>query len=207
MHYDVTESGEALSIRMMFVNPLNYCNFQFLKKKNYAEELVYTLHKAEVRKKGSMLIAKRKIESFCPLNGKETKNLRKSKVFYEPLFNSYVFAYTEESNISLLKKIDGVISLVHWKGKPAIVKTEEIEAIREFTSNHHNIRLERIKVNGEGVIIDGPSYTMDGKILMVKNRSFNVNLPSLGYTMIAEIEVDSIRGVEISFGNKELLLQ
>lgn len=169
--------------------------------------ILYTKPKCE--KKVSVLLAKRKIESFCPLNCRQIKHSRKSKLLFEPLFNSYVFAYTEESNIPLLKKFEGVVSLVHWKGLPATIKSEEIEAIREFSTTHHNIRLERTKVNvnGEASIVDGPSYTMDGKILMVKNRSFNVNLPSIGYTMIAEIEVDSTRGVEISFGNKELLLQ
>ena len=158
--------------------------------------VLYTKPKCE--KKVSILLSKRKIESFCPLNCRQIKQSRKSKLLYEPLFNSYVFAYVEETNAPLLRKVEGVVSLVHWKGKPATIKTEEIEAIREFTINHRNIKLERTRINenGEATIVDGSSYKMDGKILMIKNRSFNLNLPSLGYTMIGEIEDASIFGRE-----------
>ncbi len=48
---------------------------------------------------------------------------------------------------------------------------------------------------------------MGEKILIIKNRSFNVTLPSLGFTMIAELEMEGVRELDISFGNKELLLQ
>jgi transcription antitermination factor NusG len=169
--------------------------------------ILYTKTKCE--KKVATLLAKRKIENFCPLNCRQIKHSRKSKFLYEPLFNSYVFACVEEREMPMLRKVEGVVSIVHWKGEPATIKAEEIEAIREFSVSHRNIKLERTKVNanGEAISVDGSSYTLDGKILMVKNRSFNVNLPSLGYTMIAEVEADGIRGVEIPFGNKELLMQ
>jgi transcription antitermination factor NusG len=169
--------------------------------------MAYTKPKCE--KKVALLLTKKKIDNFCPLNCKQIKHSRKSKLLYEPLFNSYVFANIEESNISLLKQVEGVVSLVYWKGTPAIIKDEEIEAIKEFTNDHQDIKLERTKItiNGEARNIDNPSYTMEGKILMIKNRSFNVNLPSLGFTMIAEMEAESMRGKEILFGNKQLLLQ
>lgn len=169
--------------------------------------IIYTKPKCE--RKVAALLSRRKIENYCPLNSKKIKHSRKSKLLYEPLFNSYVFIYIDESDISLLRNIESVVSLVYWKGQPAIIKNEEIEAIKEFTTYHQDIKLERTKVNvnGEARIVDGSSYTMDGKILMIKNRSINVNLPSLGFRMIAEMEeVDSIMGREVSFGNKELVL-
>ena len=120
-----------------------------------------------------------------------------------------MFANIGESDVSLFKQVENVVSLLYWKGRPAIIKNEEIEAIKEFTTDHQDIKLERAKVNvnDEARNVDDSSYTMDGKILMIKNRSVKVNLPSLGFTMIAEMEVESIMGREISFGNKELLLQ
>ena len=168
---------------------------------------VYTKPKCE--KKVAALLTKKKIENFCPLNCKQIRHSRKSKLLYEPLFSSYVFANIGESDVSLFKQVENVVSLLYWKGRPAIIKNEEIEAIKEFTTDHQDIKLERAKVNvnDEARNVDDSSYTMDGKILMIKNRSVKVNLPSLGFTMIAEMEVESIMGREISFGNKELLLQ
>ncbi|HEX7458571.1 MAG TPA: transcription termination/antitermination NusG family protein [Ginsengibacter sp.] len=169
--------------------------------------IIYTKPKCE--KKVAVSFTKKNIENFCPLNCIKIQSFRRSKTLQELLFKSYVFVYIEESDISLLKQVESVVSLVYWKGRPAIIKDKEIEAIKEFITDYRDIKLEKTKVNvnGEARIVDGPSYTMDGKILMIKNRSFNVNLPSLGFTMIAEMEAESMRGKEILFGNKELLLQ
>ncbi len=165
--------------------------------------IVYTKPKCE--KKIAVLLTKRKIENFCPLNCKELKNSRKSKLHYEPLFDSYVFVRVEESKLFSLRQVENVLNLVYWKGSPATVKDEEIEAIREFTSYHQNIKLERINVNEnwEPRNIDVPYYSIDGKILMIKNRAFCVGLPSLGFKMIAEVESEDVIGREIPFGNKE----
>ena len=169
--------------------------------------IAYTKSKCE--KKVAALLTKRKIENFCPINCKQIKHLIKNKLFLEPLFTSYVFLNIKENDFFQLKNVEGIVSLVYWKGRPAVVKDDEIEVIREFITYHRDIKLERtsINVNDAARIVDGPSYAIDGKILMIKNRSFSVNLPSLGYTMIAEMEAEGISGREITFGNKELLLQ
>ena len=169
--------------------------------------IIYTKPKCE--KKVGQSLLKRKIENFIPLNSKLVKDFRKRKFIYEPLFQSYVFVCIEEARIPLLYRIESIVSLVYWKGKPAVVNPEEIEAIREFTTDHQDIKLEKTNVNVSHDLqtTDGPSYTMGEKILIIKNRSFNVTLPSLGFTMIAELEMKGVRGLDISFGNKELLLQ
>ena len=169
--------------------------------------IVYTKPKSE--KKVAALLTKRKMENFCPLNCKSMVQFRKSKLVYEPLFSSYVFVNLEENEIHLLKHIENVVSLVFWKGKPAVIHNEEIKAIKEFTGDHQNIKLEKTQVNlnGEPKADDNRSYSIDGKILMIKNKSIRVNLPSLGFTLVAELEGESVLGREVTFGNKEFSLQ
>ena len=154
--------------------------------------IIYTRPKCE--KKVAALLTKRKIENFCPLNCKQIKSTKRSKLLYEPLFDSYVFAYIIEKDIDLLKQPDNVVSLVYWKGQPAIIRDDEIDAIKEFTNDHQNIKLERTQVNVNDVarIIDGPLYSMEGKVLSIKNKMVKVNLPSLGFIMIAEMETETI---------------
>ena len=82
--------------------------------------IIYTKPKSE--KKVSVLLTKRKIKNFVPLNCKQTMRSRKNKMHYEPLFSSYVFVKIEECDISLLSKVEGIVNVVYWKGKPAIVK-------------------------------------------------------------------------------------
>ena len=169
--------------------------------------IVYTKPKSE--KKVAALFTKKKIENFCPLNCKQIRSSWRNKTLQEPLFSSYVFAYITETETIKIKQTDGVISLVYWKGSPAIIKHDEIEAIKGFTIDYHNIKLERTIINPNDIvrIVDGPDYSIEGKVLTVKNKTVKVNLPSLGYTMIAEMETEDIMGRGISFGNKELLLQ
>lgn len=169
--------------------------------------IIYT--KPRYEKKMAALLTKRKIDNFCPLNSRMIKSSWRNKVHQEPLFNSYVFVYINQSDISQVTQMDGVVSLVYWKGNPAIIKEDEIEAIKGFILDYPNIKIVRTQVNVNDVarIIDGPSYSIDGKVLTVKNKIIKVNLPSLGYTMIAEMQTENVIGREISFGNKELMLQ
>jgi len=170
--------------------------------------ILYTKPKCE--KKVALLLTKRKIENFCPLNCKQVANTRKNKTIYQPLFDSYVFVHIGGDEIPQLKQLEGVVSLVYWKGEPAVIKDVEVVAIKEFTSVYVNIKLEKNAVEFHGNIrgIDEqPSYRRDGNLLMIKNRASKVYLPSMGFTMFANIEAGVGRGIEIAFGNKELNLQ
>lgn len=129
--------------------------------------------------------------------------MRRSKILHEPLFKSYVFVNIALEELSLLKQTDGVISVLYWTGEPAVIKDDEIEAIKEFTSDHQNIELERTWVDMHDVarVIDEPSYSMDGNVFALKNKTLKVSLPSLGYIMIAKLGDESI------FGRKATILQ
>jgi transcription antitermination factor NusG len=157
---------------------------------------VYT--KPNYEKKVSLLFTKKRIENFCPLNNIKIKPSRRNKLLQEPLFKSYVFVNLFDKDIHALKQTDGVISLLYWMGNPAIIKEDEIEIIKEFINDYQNIELERTHVNTNDMVrvIDGPTYSIEGKILALKNKTVKVNLPSLGYTMIAKIEDESIFGRE-----------
>ncbi len=153
---------------------------------------VYT--KPQCEKKVAALLTKKKIENYCPLSCVETQNLRKHKLVFEPLFKSYVFVYVTETE--QIKKIDGVVNLLFWLGKPAIIKDDEIAAIREFTNDHRNIMLERTVVNINDVTrnFNASSLAIEGKLITVKNKTLKINLPTLGYTMIAKIEDEGFFG-------------
>ena len=156
---------------------------------------VYT--KPHCEKKVAFLLTKRKIENFCPLNCIKIQFLfRHSKILQEPLFKSCVFVNVTEKETSMLKQTDGVISLLYWMGKPALIREDEISAIKEFTKNHHNIELERTQVNTIDIarIVEGPLYSIEGKVFALKNKTVKVNLPSLGYRMVAKMEDESIFG-------------
>lgn len=158
--------------------------------------IVYTKPKYE--KKVAVLLTKKKIENFCPMNCTKIQSFRHCKIIQAPLFKSYVFVNITENETSLLKQLDGVLSLLYWMGKPAIINHEEIEAIKEFANDHQNIELQSMPVNTGDITrnVDGLSYSISGKVLALRNKIVKVNLPSLGYVMTAIMEEESIFGKE-----------
>jgi hypothetical protein len=83
-------------------------------------------------------------------------------------------------------------------GKPAVINDAEINAIREFITDYQYIDLEKLSVNSNVVErnIFRSSYEIEGNVLAVKNKTIKINLPSLGYAMIANLKEGSVFGRE-----------
>lgn len=158
--------------------------------------------------KVALLLKKKGIENFCPFSLKKTQSLFRTKLIQEPVFKSYVFVKTSEPEvIELSKSINGIVSLLYWMGQPATINEDEITVIKNFTVKYNDIKLERLHSSELKMdnISSNITYTMDGKILLVKNREIKIKLPSLGYAMIATMKEDTLMGREI-FGNKDAVL-
>ncbi len=99
-----------------------------------------------------------------------------------------------------------VINFVFWKGQPAIVQNNEIDAIKEFTREYQDIRIEKTTVDLSGIVrmVDRPKYSVEGNLITLKNTKVKVNLSSLGFTMIAEIIPEDSLNKEVAFRNTEL---
>ena len=126
---------------------------------------VYTKPQAE--KKVAALLTKKKMEVLVPMVNAKTKLFRKNKFVFEPLFKSIVFVNATQEETQVLKQTNGVINLLHWLGKPAVIDTSEINAIREFTENYRNIKLEPTTVNNEEEVnnYNGSSISIEGKFM------------------------------------------
>lgn len=147
---------------------------------------VYT--KPDCEKKIAALFSKWKFENYYALNCVRTNVSWRSKLNWEPLFKSYVFVKISEDKIEKIQKLEGVVNFLYWLGKPAVIKTEEIEAIKELTEFYQDIKLERtiVNINSDLRIIDKPSYSIEGNFISVKSKTVTLNLPSLGYKLTAE---------------------
>jgi transcription antitermination factor NusG len=91
--------------------------------------------------------------------------------------------------------VNGVINLVYWLSKPAVIRNEEIEYIRSFLRNHHNVALKKtpVCINDTVRITKGPLMEYEGNVIGVKSKTVKLILPSLGYMMIAEVEKTNIK--------------
>ena len=153
---------------------------------------VYTRPRSE--KKVAEILTRRKIENYCPINKIVRQWSDRKKVVHEPLFPSYVFARVSESNVTALKQTNGVINLVYWLGKPAVIRDLEIEAVRKFLSEYSNIKLEKtpVTINDHVRVLSGPLMDLEGKVLSIGSNTVKLALPSLGYMMFAELETSNV---------------
>lgn len=158
-------------------------------KKWYA---VYTRPRWE--KKVAETLAKRKVEVFCPLNKVMRQWADRKKMILEPLFTSYVFVHVAEADYLTIKQTDGIINFVYWLGSPAVIKEDEINAIRNFLKEHTDVKLERVNINvaDKVRITDGLLVHREGDVLEVKSKTVKILLPSLGYAMTAEVSKSKV---------------
>jgi transcription antitermination factor NusG len=138
--------------------------------------LVYT--RAGWEKKVAENLTRRKIENYCPLNNPCKNNNRKT-IINEPLFNSYVFVRISETELLILKNTVGVINLVYWLDKPAVIRDAEIEIIKKVLNEYISIQLE--KTSRE-------SHAKQQVQVFSINNNLKIILPSLGYFLIAEMK-------------------
>jgi transcriptional antiterminator RfaH len=130
------------------------------------------------------------IEVYCPLV--ETVKIwsdRKKKV-KEPLFKSYVFVRIGEAERERVFMARGVVRFVYWLGKPALVRDQEILAIKDFlseTSSMDGLRTVSFAYMQELDIVQGPLKGARGKFLYRNKSRLILQIESLGISIKAVI--------------------
>ena len=146
--------------------------------------ILYT--KPSTEKKVSLALAKKKIEYFLPLCYKQ-KNLNFfNKLLKEPLFSGYVFVYVDSAKLTEIQNAVNALSVLYWKGRPAVISGEDVRNIMEFVDQHNYIEVLPIGVNSElKSNINKSPLIVDQKPFSHFRNSLNVILPSLGYILSA----------------------
>lgn len=137
-------------------------------------------------------------ESYCPLNKVRRKWSDRIKVVEEPLFKSYVFVHVEDAMRPEVRYVDGVLNFVYWNKKPAVVKDEEIVAIKRFLSEYDDVEVKTMDVQpaDEVVISAGVMMGAKGRVLRVMgNNIVEVRIESLGFILTAKFDKKAIAKV------------
>ena len=158
-------------------------------KKWYA---LYT--KPRWEKKIDASLIKKNIESWCPLQKIEKQWTDRKKIIEEPLFKSYIFVHIDLTEKVRVLQTDGILNFVHYLGKPAIIRDEEINLIKHYLlekdvkisliSKEGYAESTRIRVN-HGVFMG-----KEGTVLKNAKKKIFVKLESLGQVMVVEFPVE-----------------
>jgi len=159
-----------------------------MEKNVYEWYVVYTRQGMEV--KVAKELQKKNIESYCPVNKTQHKWWAFKRAAEQPIFTSYVFVRVSEKEVPALKKINGVVNVLYWLGKPATIKEQEIHMIRDFLTNHTNVSVEKTSVKSLNYL-----YNTSGD----QRENYKLELPTLGYRVVAaksaKVKVVSINKV------------
>ena len=149
---------------------------------------VYTRPRWE--KKIAKVLDEKGIEAYCPLNKIYRQWSDRKKVVYEPLFKGYVFIAVEEAHKWDIKKIDGILNFVYWNGKPATIRSEEIETIKKFLSEFSEVEVEERKLEVSSAVKIKQGILMDyhGIVLEVIGNKARVQIESMGLQLSATFE-------------------
>ena len=166
---------------------------------------VYT--KSQCEKKVVAQLFKKRIDSFAPVNVRYSGNGNRRKLVTEQLFPSFVFVYITDAEITTVRQTNDVINFVYWLGKPAVIKAAEIENIQYFTDKFNDIKLTRVPVNPGGIvrISNIPKHSDNGEVFTALN-AIKVTLPSLGYMLHVEAEIEAAEIGHFNSENADLII-
>lgn len=157
------------------------------------EKRWYVLYsKPRWEKKIDAALVRKGIESWCPLNKVEKQWSDRKKIVEEPLFKSYVFVKISQIERAEVLITPGVLNFVYYLGKAAIIRDEEIDAIKRYLSDDNAkfelVSTSKFKENTKVKIAQGVFLDSFGTVVKESNKKIYVQIESLGQVMIVEFK-------------------
>ena len=154
------------------------------------EKKWYVLYtKPNFEKKVAKSLENLELEVYCPLRKEIRQWSDRKKNVEVPLFSSYVFVRTTPKNRSLVFNTAGVIRFLYWLGKPAVVRDEEIDTIKQWLENdsYHDVNIENYQPGRKVQITSGPFKEKEGVIHHINKKRLQLLLPELGCSVSVKI--------------------
>lgn len=148
---------------------------------------MYTKPRCEKRALNDLLALG--IETYCPMVETIKQWSDRKKKVKVPLFSSFLFVKTNEQEHDLVFNSHYVVRYLFWLGKPAVVREEEINAIKDFLSEvkgsvEHKLTFEYLQ---EVQVASGMFKNSVGKFLHLKGNNVVLQLESMGIVVKAEV--------------------
>lgn len=151
---------------------------------------LYTKPRSE--KKATERLTLDGFEVYCPLVKTVRQWSDRKKKVQLPMFPGYIFAYVSEIERTQILMDTGVLNFVYWLGKPAVIRENEMEAIKEIAENGIEVQINSdVFEKGQLVKIpDGPFKGMSGKIDKLDKKNVVVLIERLGYMVSFKYKSD-----------------
>ncbi|MCX8081221.1 MAG: UpxY family transcription antiterminator [Bacteroidia bacterium] len=128
-------------------------------------------------------ILKKGLESYIPLKKTLKQWSDRKKWVEEPLIKGYVFVHVNSKERDMVFGVQGIVNYLRYQGKDAIVRDEEIEALKRLVALGYTIEAEPLNEVRKGMtvkIMDGPLKGVTATVTKEsRNAKVEVELTSL----------------------------
>ena len=148
-------------------------------------------------KKATASLLKKNVEVWCPLQRIQKQWSDRKKIVEEPLFKSYVFVHVDyvPERLKVLMT-DGILNFVHYLGKPAVIKDEEVNIIKKYLAEDEAeiaiISAEGFRTDTKVRVNHGVFMDKEGTVLRGGKKKVYVQLQSLGQVMVVEFATEHL---------------
>lgn len=128
------------------------------------------------------------IKVYCPLRKVKRKWSDRYKIVEEPLFRSYCFVNLEENERSLVFDVPGFVNYLFWLKKPAIVRPEEIEIIKNLLNDfdHEAIQIQSFSIADKIRVNSGILMDQEGEVVSKQGKKIVLFIESLGMSILVD---------------------
>lgn len=153
------------------------------KKKEKIWYVLYTAPRAEKQVEERIRLAG--VTCWLPLHRAPRVWSDRVKLVDLPLFPSYVFVQCETYKLYDLLRLTGVVRIVYYDGKPAVVQEREMDAIRQFLVEAMNHPLLE---GDEAEILCGALKHVSGKVRHIRKKYVVLYIEQLGATVSVKLD-------------------
>ncbi|MGC4036278.1 MAG: transcription termination/antitermination NusG family protein [Chitinophagaceae bacterium] len=155
-----------------------------------AEKKWYLIHlRRNSERKVADLLLKKGIEIYYPVNKLTKSKQQKDVLNYMPLFEHRMFVNVMSKQIPAVLQTDGVLNFFYWLNSYAIIRNEDIEAMKIFLQIYNDVWHEKTDLFANDFSGPGNNMHINDSSATPERVIEKILLPSLGYYLLAEVEI------------------
>jgi transcription antitermination factor NusG len=156
---------------------------------------LFTRHQHE--KSVASALSKKSYEVYLPLYRSVRRWQDRAKALWLPLFPGYVFVREGMDRQLQILTTPGVIHIVKWGGRPAIVPLSQLKAIRQIIESCPSVETHGYLQSGDRVRVKtGPLMGLEGILTRKKGVArLVVSMEMLGRSAAVEIDVLNVERI------------
>lgn len=136
------------------------------------------------------------IDHFLPLQRTLRRWSDRKKWVEVPLISGYCFVFVEEHDLINVIKLDNILSVIRFNGKPSVIPEMQIEFLRRMLNQNeidYRISSDLPRPGQKVEIISGPFIGLYAEMVKVKNKSvIYLRLEQIQNIFILEISLEQV---------------